>query len=101
MGDLGGEELEEAVELVRIAAERGGQRRGVGVLRGLDRAHLHLQLAAEALDAAEDLHRVALAEALVEQSTSFQTRASTRPLASASSSARYGAPARVRRAPSS
>ena len=31
------------------------------------------------------------------RSTSFQTRASTRPLASASSSARYAAPARVRR----
>ena len=40
---------------------------GIGVLRGLDGAHLHLELAAEALDATEHAHGVALVEALVEQ----------------------------------
>ena len=40
---------------------------GIGVLRRLDGPHLHLQLAAETLHAAEHVHRVAFAEALVEQ----------------------------------
>ena len=67
MRDLRGEELEEAVELVRITPKRRGQRRGIGVLRGLDRTHLYLELASEALDATEDAHGVPLAETLVEQ----------------------------------
>ena len=65
--DLGGEELEEAVELVRIAAKGRGERGRIGVLLSLDRAHLNLELPAEALDAAEHPHGVALGEALVEQ----------------------------------
>ena len=65
--DFGGEELEEAVELVRIAAKRRRERGRIGVLRSLDRAHLNLELPAEALDAAEHPHGVALGEALVEQ----------------------------------
>ena len=65
--DLGGEELEEAVELVGIAAKGRGERGRIGVLRSLDRAHLNLELPAEALDAAEHPHGVALGEALVEQ----------------------------------
>ena len=67
MRDLRGEELEEAVELVGVAAERRRQLRRVGVLGRLDRAHLHLQLPAEPLHAPEHAHRVALAEAPVEQ----------------------------------
>ena len=67
VGDLGCEELEEAVELVGIAPQGRRERGRVGVLGGLDRPHLHLELPAEALDAAEHPHGVALDEALVEQ----------------------------------
>ena len=66
MRDLAGEELEEALQLVGVAAHRGRERRGVDVGR-LERAHVELQPVAEALDAAEHAHRVALAEAPVEQ----------------------------------
>ena len=67
MGDLCGEELEEAVELVGVATERGRELGRIGVVHRLDRPHLHLQSPTEALDASEDAHGVALAEALVEQ----------------------------------
>ena len=65
--DLRGEELEEPVELVGVPAQRGGELGEVGVLGSLDGPHLHLQLPAEALDAAEDAHGVPLAEPLVEE----------------------------------
>ena len=65
--DLVGEEVEEAVELVRVTPQRGSQIRGIGLLRGLHGPNLHLQLAVEALHAPEDAHRVALPEAAVEQ----------------------------------
>ena len=65
--DLGGEELEEAVELVGIAPKRGRERGRIGILGSLDRAHLNLELPAEALDAAEHAHGVTFGEALVEQ----------------------------------
>jgi uncharacterized protein (DUF1015 family) len=65
--DLGGEEFEEPVQLVRVAAKRRRQLGRVGVLGRLDGAHLHLELPAEALDASEDADGVAFAEALVEQ----------------------------------
>jgi uncharacterized protein (DUF1015 family) len=65
--DLGGEELEEAVELVGVTAERRGQLGRIRVRCRLDRPHLHLELSAEALDPSEDADGVALAEALVEQ----------------------------------
>ena len=65
--DLRREKLVEPVELVGVAAERRRERRGIGVLRCFDRSHLHLQSSAEALDPSEDVHSVALAEALVEQ----------------------------------
>src|SRR5688500_17678829 len=64
--DLRGEELEDAIELVRVPAERRRELGGVGVGR-LDGPHLHLELPAESLDATEDAHGVALAEALVEE----------------------------------
>src|SRR6185436_8619215 len=67
MCDLRRQELEEAVELRRVAAHRRRHRRRVGILGRLERAHLELQPVPEALDPAEDAHGVALAEARVEQ----------------------------------
>ncbi len=67
MGDLGGEELEEPVELVGVAAEGRSQLGRIRVVGVLDSPNLHLEPAAEALDTAEDAHRVAFAEALVEE----------------------------------
>jgi hypothetical protein len=67
VGDLGAEKLEETVELVGVAAERWSELGRIRVVRGLDRTHLQLQPPAEALDTTEDAHRVAFAEALVEQ----------------------------------
>ena len=64
---LGGEEVEESVELVGVPAERRCELAGVCILGGLHRTHLHLQLAAEALDPPEHVHRVAFLESPVEQ----------------------------------
>ena len=51
----------------RRIRRKGGEQGRIGVLRSLDRAHLNLEPPAEALDATEDAHGVALVEALVEQ----------------------------------
>ena len=67
MGNLCCEELEEAVELVGVATERGGEVGRIGVVHRLDGPDLHLQSPTESLDASQDAHRVALAESLVEQ----------------------------------
>lgn len=67
VGDLRGEELEEAVQLVGIASQRGCELRGVRVLRRLDSAHLHLQLPSESLHAAQHLDGVAFGKAAVEE----------------------------------
>ena len=67
MRDLRREELEEAVELVRVAAQRRSQLGRVGFFSCLDGSHVDLELAAEALDAPEHANRVALGEASVEQ----------------------------------
>ena len=67
MADLTGEEVEEAVELLRVAAHRRRQLGRIAVRRGLDRAYLHLEPAAEPLHAAEHAHGVALREPAVEQ----------------------------------
>ena len=67
MGDLAGEEVEEAVELVGVAAHRRRQLGRIAVGRGLDRPHLHLEPAAEPLHAPEHADGVALGEAAVEQ----------------------------------
>ena len=64
--DLGDEELEEAVELVGVAARGGRQRRRVDV-GALDRADVELETVAEPLHAPEHTNRVALAEARVEE----------------------------------
>src|SRR5260221_3026663 len=67
MRDLRDEELEESFELIRVASHRRRHRRRVDALRRLERAHVELQPVAELLDAAEHAHRVALAEARIEQ----------------------------------
>ena len=66
MRDLAGEELEEAVELVGVAAHRRRERGRIEAFGGLERADLELQPVAEAVDPAEDAHGVALGEAAVE-----------------------------------
>jgi uncharacterized protein (DUF1015 family) len=65
--DLGRDELEEALELVCVPSQRRGQRRRVGILRGLDRPNFDLEPPTEALDAAEHPHSVTLAEPLVQE----------------------------------
>ena len=67
MRELAREELEEAVQLVAVAADRRRELRRVRVVRALERAHLDLEPVAEALDPAEHAHGVALVEAPVEQ----------------------------------
>ena len=66
MRHLAGEELEEALQLLGVAPQRRRQARRVDVGR-LECAHVELEPVAEPLDAAEHAHRVALAEAPVEQ----------------------------------
>ena len=67
VADLAREEVEEAVELLRVAAHRRRQLGRIAVRRGLDRAHLHLEPAAEPLHASEHADGVALGEPAVEQ----------------------------------
>ena len=67
VGDPVGEELEEAVELVRVAAHRGREAGRVLVRGRLDRPHVELEPVAVALHPAEHAHRVALPEPRVEQ----------------------------------
>jgi hypothetical protein len=67
VGDLGGEELEEAVELVRVAAKSRRQRCRIRIVGRLDRSDLDLQASAESLDPTEDVHCVALVEPLIEE----------------------------------
>jgi Protein of unknown function (DUF1015) len=64
---LAAEELEEALELVRVAPQAGGQSRGIDVRGRLECPHLDLELVPEPLDAAEHANRVARIEATVEQ----------------------------------
>jgi hypothetical protein len=66
MCDLGGEELEEAVELVDVPA-RGRNERGRVRLSGLERANVELEAVAKALHPPEYTHGVALVEAAVEE----------------------------------
>jgi hypothetical protein len=66
MRELTGEELEEPVELVDVAAGLGDERRGIGLGR-FERPHLELEAVSEALDPPEHVHRVAFTEALVEE----------------------------------
>ena len=65
MGDLAGEELEEPVELFDVAPGLGDERRRVR-LRRLECPHLELETVSEALNPSKDVHRVALAETLVQ-----------------------------------
>ena len=59
---LAGEVLEEAVELVDVAVGDGQERGGIGLLRAGDRAHVDLELVAEALDPPRHAHEVAAFE---------------------------------------
>src|SRR5439155_347502 len=65
--DLGDEELEEAFELVGVAAHRGRHRRGVDVLCGLERPHFELEPVAKPLDTSEHAHGVSFGEAGIEE----------------------------------
>jgi hypothetical protein len=67
VGQLAREELEEAVQLGCVPPERRRQVGGVGVLHGFDRTDLELEPVAEAVDAAEHAHGVALGEALLQE----------------------------------
>jgi uncharacterized protein (DUF1015 family) len=67
VGDLRCDELEEAVELVGVSAQRRRQRRWIRILCRLHGPHLDLELAPEALDPTEHVHGVAFAEPLVEE----------------------------------
>ena len=60
--DLGGDELQEPVELLRVAAHRRCER-GRILVGGLERAHVELEPVPELLDATEHPHGVALREA--------------------------------------
>jgi hypothetical protein len=64
--DLAGEELEEPVELVEVAARLGHERARVGLCR-LDRPDVELEPVAEALDPSEDADGVPFPEARVEE----------------------------------
>jgi hypothetical protein len=66
VGDLGNEELEEAFELLRVPAHCWREGRRVDVRR-FECPHLELETVAELLHASEHAHRVALAEASVQQ----------------------------------
>ena len=97
VGDLRREELEEPVELVRVAAQRGRQA-PPGRPRRPARACGPAPAAARrsARRGPARAPRRPAPKRRSSRSTSLQTRASTRPLGSTSSSARYGAPAFVR-----
>src|SRR6476661_7537738 len=61
MRDLAREELEEAFELVAVAAQARRERLRIQIFGRLQRADLELQPVAEAVDPAEHTHGVALA----------------------------------------
>ena len=57
------EELEEALQLVRVTADRRRKVSGIRFRRRLERAHVDLEPVAELLDAAEHAYGVAFGEA--------------------------------------
>ncbi|MGC9973998.1 MAG: hypothetical protein ABSC36_01230 [Gaiellaceae bacterium] len=67
VADLGDEEVEKPLQLVGVAAARRCERRRVDAGRRLERAHLNLQLVAEALDPPQHAYGLAFREAGVEQ----------------------------------
>ena len=67
VGDLAGQELDEAFERLGVAAGAGHEVERVAGLDLLDVAHGDLQPAAVALDPPEHAHGVALVEARAEQ----------------------------------
>ena len=67
MGDLAGQELDEALERLGVAAGAGHEVERIARLDLLEVAHGDLEPAAVALDPAEHAHRVALVEPRAEQ----------------------------------
>ena len=67
MRELAYEELEEALELVRIALRARCQVAWIGLRRRLERPHIELKPVAEALDSSKHAYGVPLGEAPVEQ----------------------------------
>jgi uncharacterized protein (DUF1015 family) len=67
MCDLGGEEVEEAVELVRVAPKRRCERDGIRLGGGFEAPHLELETIAKALDSPEYVDRVAFGEPRVQE----------------------------------
>ena len=64
---LADEELEEALELVRVPPQARRQAGGIDAVGGLQCPHLHLQRVAEPLDPAQHVDRVTRLEPAVEQ----------------------------------
>ena len=91
VGDLGREELEEAVELVGVSAQRGRERSaGSASSAGSTARTCTWSLPPKRSTRPSTCTASPSSKRRSSRSTSFQTRASTRPLASASSRARYG-----------
>jgi hypothetical protein len=67
MGHLRSQELQEPVELRRVAAQSRGEIRRIRLLRGFEGTNLQLKPVAKALDATEHANSVAFAEAAVQQ----------------------------------
>jgi hypothetical protein len=65
--DLTGQELEEPLQLVGIAPQRGRKLGGVEILRGLETPNLELEPVTEAVDPPEDAHCIPLGESGVEE----------------------------------
>jgi hypothetical protein len=65
--DFLGQELEESVQLVEVAARVRNKRRRVGVFGALDRSHVELEPIPEAFNPAEHAYGVALVEASLEE----------------------------------
>ena len=65
--ELARQEVQKAVELVGVTPQRRRQLRRVGVRCSFDRADLHLEPAAEPLDASEHANGIAFGETAVEQ----------------------------------
>ena len=85
MVDLTGEELEEAVERLGVAARPGHELERIAAVDPLHVTHRDLELAGVGLDPAEHPTVSPSANRALSTFTSFQTTPATRPVRSASS----------------